>query len=466
MIDWKSVWASWQNNERLAVTDEQQTFTYSEFADQVNIATAFLRRHDIHRIIIKTVQSFHSYALIWACYLSEVTFCPVSENTPQERFQYFLTIFKPDFVVEEIALASSPIFTHINDKPATFSVPTNPDHTAYVIFTSGSTGKPKGVKISRKGFENFLSWSTNEYGLVAGDVYGQYSSLGFDLSLMDIFTGLICGCTLIPFATPGAKLRPGIKIKKFGVNFWHSVPTVIDLLNHSGHLQTDFLQTLKVASFCGEKLFPAQLTKMFSVIPELIVYNTYGPTETTLFCTYEKVSRHDYLASSQESVSIGTAITGYQINLLSSDDGLGEIMISGPYIGQGYESEKEFSGGYLSSSYLTGDYAELIAEKLYFRGRKDAQVKINGNRIDLSEIDHQLRELGCMAAATVLVQNNLISFVIDPDNSEDMLRVGLAKFLPAYYLPVKIIFCGDFPYLASGKIDLVELKDRIINGKN
>ena len=467
MMDWPRIVNNNRAFDGIAVIDDGLSYSYHDFFSHVFSAALKLERLGAQRVAIRAPQDFFSYTMIWACYLSGVVFCPIGDNIPEARYRYYLEVFEPDLIIDTISSSTlmSDFFTYeenLNFVPASF----DSNKTAYVIFTSGSTGKPKGVRITRYGFENFLSWSTEAYCLQENDVYGQYSSLGFDLCLMDIFTGIICKTTLIPFGKTGEKLLPALKIKKYKITFWHSVPTVVDLLNNAGHLNHDYLSTLKTISFCGEKLYPSQISALFSINPSLTVFNTYGPTETTLFCTFQRIRAPEIHSFSTDTVSIGQPIPGYHLELINILDGIGEMVICGHCIGQGYLPDNSPSSSYgtfyvsgqIMPAFYSGDFAKIIDNNLYFIERKDSQIKIKGNRVDFSEINNLFREFGCIAAVSIYNKGKIISYVIDSHHSHDWLMENLANFLPSYYLPAKIIFCNEFPYLPSGKVDMDLLK--------
>ncbi len=146
--------------------------------------------------------------------------------------------------------------------------------------------------------------------MTENDRWGQFSNLGFGLCLPDIFPAILNGAALVPIASPGEKLFPGKMIKRHGITFWNSVPSVVDLMDKAGHLTPAYLETLRKISFCGERLFPTRVEKLLAVNPDLIIYNTYGPTEITIFCTAKKIDIHTYKNYSHKTMSIGKPMPG------------------------------------------------------------------------------------------------------------------------------------------------------------
>jgi D-alanine--poly(phosphoribitol) ligase subunit 1 len=421
------------NNENIAVIEKERSWTYQEFAEYTLPVCNYLTENKVNKIMVCLPQGFYAYTIIWGAYLAGITFCPVTTSIPLERKKYYASLFKPDIIVgcqselfeEEIFMSVEHFFSQIDSSTGTYFPKYDPESLAYVIFTSGSTGRPKGVMVTRKGLENFLAWSTKEYNVQAGDRWGQFSNLGFDLSLCDIFTAISNGATLVPFSSTTDKLLPGKAIKSNKITFWHSVPSVIDILNKAEHLNNDVLSTVRVMTFCGERLFPAQLDLLFDANPALTVYNTYGPTEGTIFCTCLKLTKENYREYCRNTVSIGENIPGYEITLTDDKESPDEIVIISDYIAKGYLNSGNEStplqndtfqlvhkNGKIYNAYYTGDYGEIIDGNLYFVGRKNSQIKVMGYRIDLSEIDYYLREYGCNANITVFHQRNCQKIII------------------------------------------------------
>ncbi|MBK9515404.1 MAG: AMP-binding protein [Flavobacteriales bacterium] len=187
-------------------------------------------------------------------------------------------------------------------------------------------------------------------------------------------------------------------------------------------------------SYCGEPLKRHHLDFIFSKNPAVKVLNTYGPTEGTLFCTWQELSVYDYTPYRGATASIGKAIPGWTLSLEpKSDSELLDIVIYGEYIGKGYLSSVDASGfmvkviaGVEQGTFVTGDLAELTAGNLYFQGRKDRQVKRNGYRVELGEVDFWITDFLKVASATVLIKAGLVAFI---ETSETISEVELRNWL-------------------------------------
>lgn len=463
------------NNASPAVIEMERVWTMMEFSQYVTFVNNELLNQNVQRIMIVVPQGFFGYVLIWGAYTAGVTFCPVHHEIPADRIRYIANQFRPDIIItsKEMSLdgweivVNQDFFKHFRSDIPRKEVGYDKHSLAYVIFTSGSTGLPKGVMVNRASLDHFLKWSTNQYGLKEGDRFGQYSDLGFDLSICDVFTSIICGATIIPIASFGEKVSPGRIIRSRKITFWHSVPSVIDFMNKANQINYSTIGSIRIMSFCGEPLFPAQLQLLFDANPNLVVYNTYGPTETTIFCTAIRLTSKNYKRYCKTTVSIGRPMPGYKIEPKGET---GELLIVSKYIGTGYlddvwsnvssYSSREVNGKSIPC-FASGDYGEYFKNNLYFIGRKDTQIKIYGKRIDLKEIDFQLRELGCKISVTIYESKMITSFISPIRKSEGKIRTLLQSKLPNYYQPHAIIKLAEFPYTKNNKIDINKLRGLI-----
>lgn len=471
------------NSNRYVVIENKKCWTYSDFKRWTGFAMNYFISNNNKRVMLVLPQGFVAYALIFGAYLAKATFCPANIKNPPERNAYMAQIFEPDIIISDIQLGnienmfnviSSKKFFEGVDGSDIFNVQNEAASSdiAYVIFTSGSTGLPKGVMVSRGALDSFLAYCVAAWGVTEEDIFGQYSNLSFDLSIADIFVSIICGATLVPIVSDGEKLMPGKMIKKHKITFWHSVPSVVDLLDRAKDLNEKSLSSLRTISFCGEKLFQSQLEKLFQCKKDLVIFNTYGPTETTIFCTLQKLTVSNYKSFADRTISIGKAIDGILLDICDVDEnGIGELYISGINVSLGYLGDVSLTNkvfneitinGNIIRKYKTGDFVYKKDGNLYFYGRKDSQIKKMGYRVDLSEIDYWLREYGCPAVSTVFVGNKIVSFIEGNAYQVDSIIDFLENKLPEYYLPQQIVMLDKLPLNLSGKIDNVKMVKEIV----
>lgn len=427
------------------------------------------------RVLLALPPSTSAYAGMIGALIAGGTFCPVNIEGPEERNTSIAHTFSPDVIIFDgnppSFLDDLPATTPRIDvsKPITYAIDrptTEYSELAYVMFTSGSSGQPKGVKVGRTGFSQFLDIARTYFELIPGERWGQFSNLGYDLAIMDVFLAITQGGTLVPINGSKERLMPATAIKEKRIAIWQSVPSVIELMIRANQISADYLAPLRVMSFCGEPLLPRHLEAIFSAKPDVQIFNTYGTTETTGFNTINCLTSDNYKNSCETpTVALGDEVPGWHLSLQGGDSAdEGQIVVSSDYLSLGYWRDENstrdafrqlcLEGAHESRSYFTGDWGIKKNSRLYFSGRIDRQVKIRGERIELDEVDYHLREGGFAAAYTVLVQNNLHSFVESEDSvDEERVRAHLGKKLPFHSIPKTIRSLSSLPRNPNGKID-------------
>ncbi len=464
------------NPNSIAVIDGDYKIKYPDFLDLCYSFSHSLRLiNEAPKIVIDLNQSIKSYALIIAVLHVGGTFCPLDINAPIERKKHIIGEFKPDLIVVEtdkinIEYDDSKVISiddllqaeKINPINKTY----NEDSIVFVIYTSGSTGMPKGVKICRKALCKFLEWSIPTYDTGVGEIWGQFSLLSFDLSIVDIFTCLCSGATLLVMSDPASKLRPSSIIEKQKISIWHSVPSVVDFMIKSEESRQADFSSLRLLSFCGEPLKKYYLDFLFKKNRSTSVFNTYGPTEGTLFCTWKEFRKDDYLQFHSTSMSIGIPIPGWNLYLKSihnTDEK--ELIIYGDYIGKGYignPHQDNFNRisieGKFQNVFETGDLVKVVDGHLYYSCRKDRQVKIMGHRIELDEIDVWIRQYVNKQSVTIVHNNALYSFVeAETISDENALRLFLSQKLEEYKIPRAFYTIKNIPRNANLKVNIKAL---------
>ncbi len=456
-----------ESENLIAVQTNQHQYTYADFLKRVDFFHLVFSANQVKRIVIDLPQSFDAYAIMWAAYLSNATFCCIKYDNPVLYKQKCIRTFQPDLIIDCQLLSecsATNIVSQIVLHPNGYANSFDECKIAYVLFTSGSTGEPKGVMVKRTALEHFVDWCFLHYSLQPGQVYGQYSGISFDLGVGDVFWGLSRGARMIPIVGLN-KFIPAQIIKKYKINFWHSVPSVIDMMMKNKSLNSDNLSSVTEFTFCGETLYKSQVEQLFYANPRVTIWNTYGPTEATIFCSAVKLNRDNYAQYSQNTVSIGEPLDGFDFELLPYE-GKNELVIRSMYIAAGYLDEN-YVGGFIKSpeescysSFQTGDIVKMNNRHLFFVGRKDTQVKINGFRIDLNEIDFTIRKFFNVSACSVLHENEIITMVETTQLTTEEIIIVLRENLPKYYLPKKIIFTENLPKNSNGKIskrDVLEI---------
>ncbi|MBD0260758.1 MAG: FkbM family methyltransferase, partial [Cytophagales bacterium] len=318
------------------------------------------------------------------------------------------------------------------------------EELAYVIYTSGSTGQPKGVAVRLNNIVNYVLWANAYYYANArGHTFGLFTPLSFDLSLTGLFATLLRGDTLVVY---GERPVAGIIGEVFGaqsrIKAVKMTPSHVSLLEQLGLGQTN-VQSIILG---GEALTEAQVDVLRRLNPQIRIFNEYGPTETTVGCTCMEVSGRP------GGITIGTPIANTKIYVL--DEALqllpggvaGEICISGAGVAKEYlnspgiTDQKFVNNAFAADSgharlYRTGDLGRwLPGGEIELLGRKDSQIKLRGYRVELGEIETQVRQCNGVQDVHVICSgtqdgNQELIAVAVPDEREGYTVRRLAQVL-------------------------------------
>lgn len=347
---------------------------------------------------------------------------------------------------------------------------------AYVQFTSGTTGDPKGVQIGRESVASLAEWMREDFDLGVAPVYLNQAPFSFDLSMYEVFGTLALGGTIVMMSRaaclPGAAFIEALA--NACVNTWVSTPSFAQQQLLDPRFAQASLPSLKTFLFCGEMLPVSLARRLRERFPGARIINTYGPTEATVAATWIVVD-DAVLAAHPDRLPIGYARRGGEV-FVDRD----ELCIAGPYVMRGYVNRGDLNATKMferngARAFRTGDLGRADAGGLLFcDGRMDDQVKLNGYRIELAEIDAALAALpgGVHAAAVPLRRADgtvarIVAFVETGANDEHGAqlalppdwRVRLGERLPPYMVPSELIACRLLPLTINAKIDRARLAD-------
>ncbi len=356
------------------------------------------------------------------------------------------------------------------------------DEPFYILFTSGSTGEPKGVIITLTCLEHFITWMLTEHRFTQlGEVFLNQAPFSFDLSVMDLYCSLATGGTLFSIsrdriANPKELYRA---LASSRVTTWVSTPSFAQMCLVEERFSETMLPRVRRFLFCGETLTPQTAAHLLKRFPRAQVWNTYGPTEATVATTSIRIDAG--VLERYSPLPVGRAMPGTEILIVNGNRKVlpakarGEIIIVGPNVSPGYLTRpdltaKVFFQYHGQRAYHTGDFGRFRDNLLFFEGRMDEQIKLTGYRIELGDVEANLRALATVRDAVVLpvtkdgAAQSLAAFVVLAERDEgshfnlaQRLRKQLSERLPAYMLPRKFVFLGMFPMTANGKIDRASL---------
>ena len=359
----------------------------------------------------------------------------------------------------------------------------NDEAAAYLLFTSGSTGIPKGVPVSHSNVRAYMDYAAKRFEINADDRCSQNFDLTFDLSVHDLFTCWNAGATLCPCTEQ--TLTPATLIGEKRITVWFSVPSVAMFASKIGLLTPGAFPTLRWSLFCGEALSSSLACAWQEAACNSILENLYGPTEATIAIT---AYRWDPQESSVECLSglvpIGWPYEGQQICVVNEDlqpvqPGVtGELCLTGSQVTAGYLNDPENTAKHFARLphtadqvwYRTGDLVRQDERGcVYYLGRRDFQVKVNGYRVELQEIDLALRQAAGTELAVAIpwpVSNGSATGVVgvlsasDPTRDERILA-ACSNRLPRYMVPQRIFHFKELPLNVNGKIDRGKIAEMI-----
>ena len=351
----------------------------------------------------------------------------------------------------------------------------DPENLAYLLFTSGSTGMPKGVMVKQSNVVHFVDYMAERYAINEADRFSQTFDLTFDLSAFDMFVAWERGaCLCVP--TQGEKLLPGKYASNQQLTIWFSVPSTAIMMKKLRMLKPDSYPQLRYALFCGEAL-PLEVADAFAAAaPQATLENLYGPTELTIACTLYQYDAAEAAAEAEQGVvPIGTAYPG--MDVLIADEALepvrdgeaGELLMTGPQLTPGYWQDTEKTAaafvvppGRDQIYYRTGDRVRRNRPDgpLLYLGRVDNQIKVQGYRVELGEIEAVLRDVAQVDVAIaagypqgINGAESILAFLAPSQIELADINTRLAERLPSYMQPREIVWIDDFPLNANGKVD-------------
>lgn len=357
-------------------------------------------------------------------------------------------------------------------EPGEKPVPVVPADTAYVIYTSGSTGQPKGVAIRHSGCMAMLSEMDRIFAGCDLSVASAASSICFDMSVMEIFHTLCRGGALV-LVESAVHLPESRYVDK--VTHLNAIPSVMTALDAD-----DLPPNLRTVVLGGEPLRRELVDRVYRETSADRVFNAYGPTEGTVFCTFKLVREDETGEPSIGTPSVSARVYVLDENLKPVPAGEpGELYLGGAGLASGYvnrprtTAERFVPDPFLDGErmYRTGDVVKFTADgELQFVGRTDRQVKVRGYRIELEEVE--ARVTGCpevREAAVVVRGNTLVAYVVPKGEIRDGvwldtdLKTAITGKLnvevPDYMVPETIVFLPALPLAPGGKLDRAALPE-------
>lgn len=485
------------HSERVSIyKDGEKDVLYSDLSVFIQNVINIFNAYNLsvgETVVIRSVKCEFTYAAMLACVKYGIIFCFVDPKTPQKRLHEILKLTEPRLIlnglgveecashIEQVYLAKIQYNNHETSE-AIVDREIGPSAPAYIVFTSGSTGTPKGVTISRASLQLFISWAKHTYSLTCHDIHTHLNPIYFDNSIFDIFSTFFTGASLVPFTDEECRnpFHLADKIQKYKCNILFSVPSLLRFIINLRAAEGGQLSSLTKIIFGGEGYPISELSKLYDLTKQhATLYNVYGPSECTCICSTYRITLDDFNNRSGFP-PIGKVTENFDYYILDeclqpvSDGDVGELYLGGPCVGLGYFNDVERTKekfltyqdryNFQNKIYRTGDlfkYNETDG-KLYFIGRKDFQIKKQGYRIELEEIEinatthNRITDACCIYSE----KTNKLTLVLEANNNVtlDEIKIHLTSLLPTYMLPDEIKLLARMVKNANGKTDRQGIK--------
>ena len=466
---------------------QDQYYTFGQLSTRIQTIREKLAHTDEQYIGLIASDALDTYAAILAIWMEGKCYVPLHPLQPEARIRDIIhqvgikTILNPAVSGTTLTLPAvlTPDLPDVRGKIRPM-VPPDDQQPAYILFTSGSTGHPKGVPVTFRNVAAFIdAYEDMGIRLKEEDRCLQMFDLTFYLSVGSYLPALLHGACLYTVPPGSVKYQEVFRLMDtYHLTMTLMVPSVI-------HYLRPYLDEIEEPGvhhclFCGEALSTDDAVQWQKAVPNARIWNVYGPTENTIFCTCYKMNAGS-ISQKNGIMSIGTAMKGTGTAVIGEDHQFlkcgeeGELCLSGLQLTPGYwqdevNNRKAFFTHEGVRWYKTGDLCiEDDSHNLLYCGRKDSQIKIQGFRVELSEIEsiarHFYKEEENVVAVPVTDDSGSKSIILVVEGEEkgtkDALARYLSQYLPAYMIPRQIMFLSRFPQNANNKIDRRKISEMI-----
>ena len=465
---------------KLAIIENERTMTFGELSDLVDrIAESFPEKMKSVGIVMN--HRAEMIASILAVLKCGASYVPAEPSFPIRRIHYMMNEANIDFILTERECADK-----LNKFPLRLidceicGVKTpalermdelSPEQPAYILYTSGTTGQPKGVCVTNGNVCHYVRAFNNEFHLTGEDIMLQYSVCSFDIFVEEIFASLLNGAAIaIPSEEDKTNIHMLMKfVEKHAVTIISGFPYLLAEMNHLHAIPS----SLRLLISGGDVLRGVYVNHL---LEQAEVYNTYGPSETTVCASYYHCNGGKVLADG--TYPIGLPVKGSQIRILDADGKElpvgenGEICIYGGGVSLGYIGNHEEENRVFEiqpngdTMYRSGDLGYILPDgNIAFLHRKDTQIMIYGKRVEVSEVESRLYQCENVQQAIVRAftdENGLaymIAYVVPADQTIKIstLKKELSKNLISFMIPEFFVKMPCIPLNTNGKPDMEKL---------
>lgn len=452
--------------EAPAIIQDDKTYSFRELDGLANEILAKFAKENHKFIGIVMEHGVKQIAAMLAVLKSGAAYIPAEPFLPKARIDYMMKNADVTLVIDE------DYCKNLSPTTESFENRSTPDGIAYVLYTSGTTGKPKGVMIENHSVVNYAEAFENEMKIGQGDVMLQYSVCSFDIFVEEVFATLLNGGAL---AIPSKEIHNGPLeglmsfCKKHHVTILDGFPYLIADINHKPELMPESVNLIISGGDVVRANYISNLKNK-----GIRIYNTYGPSETTVCSNYYRIDNTSPLEDG--TYPIGKAVKGVKVKILDENFNevpkgeTGEICIFGEGVGHGYLGNPPEQVNYTTLPdgtrfYRSGDLGyELSDGNLAFLHRRDDQVMILGRRVEPEEVENVLNEYPEIDRGIVKAFKDeaglhyLVAYIVP--NVGFTLK-GLKKWLESrlvnFMIPEFFVSMHHIPVTVRGKVDMEAL---------
>ena len=444
-----------------------------KFVEKISSFKKYLKKERLQIAVIAD-KSFEHYCLILSVLISDCIWVPVDKSNPKKRIDQIFDQSIPDLIWSDEIDKNYQSYEVLDDnlfgskfhlRTQNLFYPKNvvqlDTDTCMIFFTSGSTGVPKGVQVSKKGIDIFLSNILKFIGFDRGGTFGDYHSTAFVISVPIILIATFTEGSLHPAKSQFEQMLPNLSIQERGINNLITVPSTMSRIIE-GVKKGKIFKKLDILILCGEPFPVSMLKEIVELEVATRVFNCYGSTEGCVWnfayqCNFATVNE----ASLQRYVPLGKPLPGNRITIGTNE----ELEITSEQISPGYVNE-DLNGVFIreknGTRYKTGDVVEQSDGVYFCKGRTDSNIKLNGYRVSLLDIEANINRLPSVTSSVCYLADNQIVGVIFSDTqlNEEIVRTQLLDILPSYMIPKRLHFSDTVLTNKSGKIDRARIKNR------
>ena len=448
--------------EATAIIEEDRMVSYAQLDEMADciLAKFYDRKPQFVGIVMN--HGAEQIAAMLAVLKSGAGYIPAEPSLPQERIDYMMQTAGVELIINDNYCR------HLKAADKALTDRSTPDGVAYVLYTSGTSGKPKGVIVENHSVVNYAGAFEAEFHTGPGDVMLQYSVCSFDIFVEEVFTTLLNGAALcIPtYSVRNGSLAGLMRfVERHGVTIVDGFPYLVAEMNKLPSMPS----CVKLIISGGDVIRGSYISNLRG--KGVKIYNTYGPSETTVCSNYYRVDNAEPLADG--TFPIGKAVKGVEVKILDKDlrevakGRTGEICIFGEGVSRGYLDNPPEQKNFVTLPdgtrfYRSGDLGyELPDGNIAFLRRRDDQVMILGKRVEPEEVENVLNTCPCVERGIVraFLDDNglhyLVAYLMPREGCKlHDIKKWLSSKLSDFMIPEFFVKIKDIPITRRGKVNM------------